>query len=126
EQLPTMISSSAGPDDPDIYVREVLPAELVSQPDSVIHIVADGIGSRFAEQVNSFPTTLDDLGIQVSTGRVVDFRSREALGHEANGQTVPLIYPVHFDDGYIAWPKPGKKPNYLKVSEATQPLLVPA
>ena len=113
-----VVSSSANPEDPDICVREVRPDELVnpSDPDLVIHVVPDEIGTRFAERVRGFAATLDDLGIQVSTGRVVDFRAKEALAFESNGKTVPLIYPVHFENGYIVWPKPGKKPNYLVVA----------
>lgn len=128
EPRQVVISSSTGPEDIDIYSRQVSPAELVSphDPDSVIPIVADEIGSRFAERVQGFATTLDELGIQVSTGRVVDFRSKDALAFEANGHTVPLIYPVHFGNGYIAWPKPGKKPNYLNADDDTQALLVPS
>lgn len=120
----TVISSSMGPDDPDIYDREVTEHELIGKADSVIHIVPDSIGTRFAERVNEFPATIADLGMQVSTGRVVDFRARDALAFEMNGETVPLIYPVHFDGGYIEWPKPGKKPNYLKVTRNTENLLV--
>ncbi len=123
-----IISSSVAPDDPDTYAREVLPDELVNPRDSeqVIHIVADEIGTRFAQRVEGLATTLDSLGIQVSTGRVVDFRARHALAFEPNGRTVPLIYPLHFDGGFIAWPKPGKKPNYLIVGIDTENLLVPA
>ena len=116
------------PEDPDIYAREVSPDELVNpnDPDLVIHVVPDEIGTRFAECVKGFSATLDDLGVQVSTGRVVDFRAKDALAFEANGKTVPLIYPVHLENGFIAWPKPGKKPNYLEVSPDTESLLVPA
>ena len=123
-----VVSSSANPEDPDIYSREVQSDELVnpSDPDFVIHVVPDEIGTRFAECVRGFAATLDDLGIQVSTGRVVDFRAKEALAFESNGKTVPLIYPVHFENGYIVWPKPGKKPNYLAVAPDTESLLVPA
>ncbi len=122
-----LISSSAGPDDQDGVSREVSQAELVrpSDLDSVIHIVSDDLEARIADQATGFAATLDDLGLQVSTGRVVDFRSKHALAFEPNGQTVPLIYPMHFDGGYIAWPKPNKKPNYLKVGPDTQGLLVP-
>ncbi len=123
---PAVISSSSGPADPDVYAREVLPTELVGGRDRVIHIVADEIGTRFAERVNDFPATLDDLRIQVSTGRVVDFRSKHALSFDGVGPCVPLIYPVHFECGYIEWPKSGKKPNYLRVAADTQTLLVPS
>jgi adenine-specific DNA-methyltransferase len=123
-----VVSSSAGPEDPDICSREVLPSELVrpNDPDLVIHVVPDEIGTRFAERVRGLADTLDDLDIQVSTGRVVDFRAKAALAFESNGETVPLIYPVHFENGYIVWPKPGKKPNYLAVAPNTEGLLVPA
>ena len=78
-----VVSSSANPEDPDICSREVHPDELVnpSDPDLVIHVVPDEIGTRFAERVRGLAPTLDDLGIQVSTGRVVDFRE-EALAFE--------------------------------------------
>jgi adenine-specific DNA-methyltransferase len=121
---PAVISSSMGPDDPDIYDREVTEDELIGERDSVIHIVPDSIGTLFAQRVNQLPATLTDLGVQVSTGRVVDFRARDALAIETNGETVPLIYPVHFDSGYIVWPKSGKKPNHLKVKPNTEDLLV--
>jgi len=123
-----VVSSSAGPDDPDVCFREVQPGELVNpgDPDLVIHVVPDENGTRFADCVRSFAATLDDLGLQVSTGRVVDFRAKEALAFESNGKTTPLIHPIHFENGYIAWPKPGKKPNYLTVGPNTENLLVPA
>ncbi|NLX98141.1 MAG: N-6 DNA methylase [Rhodopirellula sp.] len=123
-----VVSSSANSEDPDICVREVQPGELVNpnDHDMVIHVVSDEIGTRFAERVRGFAATLEDMEIQVSTGRVVDFRAKAALAFESNGKTVPLIYPVHFENGYIVWPKPGKKPNYLMVAPNTESLLVPA
>jgi hypothetical protein len=39
----------------------------------------------------------------------------------------PLIYPGHFEDGRIAWPKPGsKKPNAIAAEASGKTLLVPA
>ncbi|MBI3836857.1 MAG: Eco57I restriction-modification methylase domain-containing protein [Planctomycetia bacterium] len=121
------ISSSTGPNDPNIFSRAVSQTELVhpNDPDSVVYIVPDELGTRFAEQAKNFPATLGDLRIQVSTGRVVDFRCKDAIAFESNGRTVPLIYPIHFERGFIVWPKRGKKPNYLKVEPETQSLLVP-
>jgi adenine-specific DNA-methyltransferase len=41
--------------------------------------------------------------------------------------TAPLIYPGHFEDGFVAWPKlNGRKPNALVDSAATADLLVPS
>ena len=76
--------------------------------------------------MEGFTATLGNLGIQVSTGRVVDFRAKDSLAFEAIGKTVPLIYPIHLENGVVVWPKRGKKPNYLEVSLNTENLLVPA
>jgi adenine-specific DNA-methyltransferase len=122
--MPAIVSSSSDPDEEDVCFRETAQNQLVDA-DNVIHIVPDEFGNRFAERVRSLPDTLQSLGIQVSTGRVVDFRFTKSLMREANGRTVPLIYPAHFENGYITWPKDGKKPNYLRVDSDTRPLLVP-
>ena len=52
----------------------------------------------------ALPCTLKDLGIEVSTGRVVDFRSRDALLTEPIPAAYPLIYPGNLRDGSFMWP----------------------
>lgn len=129
----TTISTSHGPDDPDISSRDVSYQEFVpdNDPGRVIHLAPDELQGQVARRIRSFTAGLPDLGIQVSTGRVVDFRAKEFLIHdqatgESNGNAAPLIYPTHFDDGEITWPKEGKKPNYLRIAEETNSLLVPS
>lgn len=98
----------------DTVRREVTFSEVVrsGDPDSFIHIAADEWDTRIANIVGILPSRLEDLGIQVSTGRVVDFRIRHALRQDPGPNTVPLIYPGHFDEGKVRWPRPGfKKPN---------------
>lgn len=71
-------------------------------------------------------STLVELGIDVSTGPVVDFRMREYLRDTPNPETVPLLYPGHFNDQAIEWPKVGfKKPNALIRNEETEKWLFP-
>jgi len=68
---------------------------------------------------------LEDLELAVSTGRVVDFRSRKFLRKEPGDDTAPLIYPGHFRRGFIAWPKQqSRKPNAIMISDDTRDLLV--
>ncbi len=129
----TAISSSQGPDDPDVVYREISPQDLVhsDDPAQVIHLVYDEMQEQIAQRIRGSKSNLDDLALQVSTGKVVDFRAKECLVRDAaeaglNAACVPLIYPVHFSDGAIVWPKAGKKPNYLRVTESTRRLLVPA
>lgn len=71
------------------------------------------------------PALWPDLGIQVSTGRVVEFRAREFLRKSPGRKTVPLIYPAHFDRGFVSWPRAdGRKPNALADVAETEDLMV--
>jgi len=84
-------------------------------------------GNDLADSVQALPCLLVDLGIKVSTGRVVDFRTRENLRKEPGDDTVPLIYPQHFCDGGIQWPIPNfRKHNALADNECTSKLITPA
>jgi adenine-specific DNA-methyltransferase len=123
------VSSSGGPEDADVKVREIMHDQLVhpEDPERFIHIVPDEHGQAVAERMKEFNLTLADLGICVSTGRVVDFRAREFLRAEPeDGKTAPLIYPGHFDSGLVRWPKrPSRKPNALALAPETAGLLLP-
>ena len=58
--------------------------------------------------------SLDEIGLQVSTGPVVDFRVREYLRAMPEPGSVPLIYPGHFSGQTVNWPRPDfKKSNAL-------------
>lgn len=124
-----VVSSSEGPDDARPVARTI-PFEQVVRPDDperILHIVADSRGDVVTARVDSFRATLADLGIHVSTGRVVDFRAREHLRADPEPGTVPLIYPTHIAEGAIVWPKPGsKKPNAIRSNDETASLLLPA
>lgn len=80
-----------------------------------------------SEQMRCFRSSLSELGLNVSTGRVVDFRAREHLKLSPQQGDVPLIYPCHFANGFISWPaESGKKPNALASSAEISNLLVEA
>lgn len=84
-------------------------------------------GNDLSNNVQALPCTLEDLGIKVSTGRVVDFRAREHLRKDPGDDTVPLIYPQHFHKGGISWPIPNfRKHNALADNEITAKLVIPA
>jgi adenine-specific DNA-methyltransferase len=125
----TIISSSSGPEDGLITSREVDYDQLVrpDDPDRFIRIVPDEIEHEVSEQMNQLGATLSDLGLSVSTGRVVDFRAVGFLRAEPEERTAPLIYPTHIRDGAVVWPKNGsKKPNAILVTPETANLLVPS
>ena len=123
------ITTSHGPADTGLAKRTIAPTELIlpSDPACVLHVVPDGTDARIAEQMRALPHTLANLGVSVSTGRVVGFRARDRLRVEAHPDDAPLIMSRHFVDGFVAWPKTaGSKPNALALSGPDDDLLLPA
>ena len=105
------------------YDRVVHPADR----DMFIHLSINDADVGPAERMSCLTTSLNKLGLGVSTGRVVDFRARQHLRQSAEQETVPLIYPCHFLNGFINWPvESGKKPNAIASSSRTSDLLVEA
>ena len=122
------ITSSTGPDDELILTLEVDHERVVraDDPDGFIHIETDEVSRAVADQMATFRASLADLGLSVSTGRVVEFRARPFLRGQSVEGTAPLIHPAHFERGGITWPKVGsRRPNAIQVAEPTRDLLVP-
>lgn len=70
--------------------------------------------------------SLEEIGVKVSTGPVVDFRLKEHLREKPEAGTVPLLYPAHFAGQNIEWPKPDtKKPNAIQRNAETEKWLYP-
>ena len=105
------------------YERMVVPEDQ----DVFIHLIQNNADAQVMEQMKSYRTSLEELCVEVSTGRVVDFRAREHLRTQPNEETSPLIYPCHFKGGFVSWPiESCKKPNAIRCSEITEDLLVPS
>ncbi len=121
------ISSSEGPEDDLIAVREISYDRIVQPKDKeyFIHIVPDELGASIAEQVGRLYWTLKEHEIEVSTGRVVDFRAVHWLRDSPEKDTAPLIYPRNLENGFVRWPILGKKPQGISISSGTDELLVP-
>ena len=90
-----------------------------------IHLRNGDEDHETAQRINILPCTLEQLGLQASTGRVVDFRFRDHLRMVPGPDSVPLLYPQHLRNGAVIWPVDGKKPNALAVNSKTQKMLVP-
>lgn len=121
------ISSTSGPDFNRIKTRAAPYKQVVlpDDPDMFIHLVRDEKDDHVMERMDSFNARLERLGLEVSTGRVVDFRAKDFLRHKPSGKTVPLIYPCHLRNGSVEWPKlGGKKPNAIVSCTRTADLMV--
>lgn len=121
------ISTSKGPSDTP-KLRQVMHSEIVGpdDPERFVHITTDDADAELGRLIVTLPTRIANLGIEVSTGRVVDFRAKEHLRFESQPGTIPLIYPGHLRDGGIAWPgNLRKKPGWIVDCKATAPLFLP-
>ncbi len=104
------------------------PFEQIVQPcnsEMVVHIPTSQ-HKDFLNSCESIRFSLDEIGIQVSTGPVVDFRLKEHLRKNHESGAVPLLYPCHLGDLSINWPiENSKKPNAIVSNHETEKHLYP-
>lgn len=97
----------------------------VEDPELFIRI-PDGTGK------GAVPTSIrrvpfDALGIQISTGPVVDFRVKAHLRKVPVRDSYPLLYPAHFRAEDVRWPDlEGPKPNALSAFDGVEKMLYAA
>ena len=120
------ITSSPGPNE-ESSVRLVPFEEVVypNDPEKFVHISPNARDAEASLTVRSQPTSLPELGIAVSTGRVVDFRSKDMLRRDCGRGDAPLIYPQHLRQGRVVHPLDFRKYNGLARDESTEKLLLP-
>jgi adenine-specific DNA-methyltransferase len=122
------ISISHGTED-EPRVREVPAEEILRSDDPLLFLRIPGEeqDTEIAEAMARLPSSLEDLGLAVSTGRVVEFRAREHLRQVPEAGTVPLVRPNHLKDNEVHWPDAKKrgKPNALVIDPTSEKLLLP-
>jgi len=104
------------------------PFERIVFPDDAarfIHVPTT-IEQSPIEQSGIIRYSLEDLGVNVSTGPVVDFRLKEHLRPMPEPGAVPLLYPAHFRCLKTQWPQPGlNKANAIRRNPETEKWLYP-
>ncbi|MBI5462175.1 MAG: Eco57I restriction-modification methylase domain-containing protein [Gammaproteobacteria bacterium] len=112
-------------------------SDLVSHTHPFDRVVLPGDSERFIhiptspewnalELSAAIRYSLEDIGIKVSTGPVVDFRMRDHLCAMPEPGTAPLLYPGHLSDQRTEWPKADlKKPNAIRRNAETEKWLYP-
>lgn len=111
--------------------RFVSPAD----PDQVMHITTEADATDVRAFIDSLPCKLPDLGIEVSTGPVVDFRLKDSLADHLATGGVPLIYPHCVKSGRVLAPalrssdygdgRLSKKPVAIQENDDTRKWLIP-
>lgn len=127
QQGPVTVSTSTDDTFSDL-VSHQHPFERIVFPDDsgrFIHVPTSPERSAI-ELSAALRFTLADLGVEVSTGPVVDFRLKEHLRDMPGPGTVPLLYPGHFIGGKTTWPiEDLKKPNAIDRNGDTEKWLYP-
>jgi adenine-specific DNA-methyltransferase len=121
------VSTSTDDTFSDASIHDYPFRQIVKEDDKelFIHIPASP-EIDFLDNTKTFSYTLSQIGIQVSTGPVVDFRMKDQLKDMPANGTVPLLYPCHFKGQFIQWPiEGGKKPNAILCNQDTQKWLYP-
>lgn len=96
------------------YENRTVPfAEIVKPDDEELFIHIPTIEQAF-DTDTLFRCGLQELGLEVSTGPVVDFRMKEFWEQDPTPDAIPLLYPHHFVNRELSWPKKHKKPNALR------------
>ncbi len=106
-----LLGSSEGLDDLEDEAPVVVERALVERADGRIFLPITEAQQRAVGEMSAWPHTLETLGLAVSTGPVVPFRS-EHLDDEGE---VPLLWMSHVGQDGLRWPLPGfSKPQHMR------------
>ena len=128
--LPTLtVSSSRGVRDigkPDHRVLPMSTALDLETRDKVLRLPLTDEDDAVLALVDSWPSNLHSLGLNISTGPVVPFRATELIGKcgTVPNLHVPLLWMNHVKPMAVTWPLDRHKPEYIARTGADA-LLVP-
>lgn len=106
------------------YSERILSADEIVKPndeEKFIHVPVQELNGN----KKLFSHSLEELGLDVATGPVVDFRVQAHWSSTPAPGTAPLLYTHHFRSGQFKWPLEHKKPNALYVNADTKKWLLP-
>ncbi len=126
---PLIVSSSRGVRDiAESHRREVTINKVFNpaSPDRILRLPTRDEDEEALALVDSWPSTLQSLGLNISTGPVVPFRATERIGKEGNvpESHVPLLWMNHVRAMQATWPLDRHKPEYI-LRTGARTLLVP-
>ncbi len=126
------ISTSQGIE--DIAIRQTKMYSLhnlinLKSYQKILHLPINDLDNQVMAAFKKWDGSLNKYGIEVSTGPVVDFRSKKFIRARENEETVPLFYLHNVDPMTINWPlttgvKGKKKPQYIISSNESKSRLV--
>jgi adenine-specific DNA-methyltransferase len=96
----------------DLFSKKIVHSNSIIDPtDKQYYISIPGFSEKNKKLQLDF--TNKELGFEISTGPIVDFRMREKLVYKINKNSIPLLYAIHIRNQKITWPIVSKKPNAI-------------
>jgi adenine-specific DNA-methyltransferase len=82
---------------------------------------------KIIQEIDTWENSLRSLEMEISTGKVVDFRTKENLIYNFEGRNaVPLLWMHNLNDGSIDWPSNKySKPQGILLNEQTKHQVIP-
>jgi adenine-specific DNA-methyltransferase len=125
------ISTSFGGDLPEIIDVHSLPSKTVvdaSCGEIIVRIPANSEEAKILKLTESWSARFDELGLRISTGPIVLFRTKQFLLKELNGrETAPLLNVHNIQPFQTVWPARKKnKPSAFQVCAESLKHLVPS
>jgi len=102
--------------------------EIVYPSDNTYTIrLAKEENNEIISKIESLGFSLGEIGLQASTGPIVDFREDDGvLNNEFCSKSKPIIFVEHLIDRKVDWPKANvKKYNYIDTNEGNKNRLRP-
>jgi len=94
--------------------------------DHVVRVTTNPFERAIVEALDSLPQRFRDLGLEISTGPVVTFRSTAFLRHERSKDTAPLLWMHNIRPFVTRFPQKNGKPAHIAICDDSKRLLVPA
>jgi len=98
------------------YIEKQIPyTEIVSPKDAQAYISIPTSAISVPQKILAYSNT--DIGFDVSTGPVVDFRMKDKLIFNKPDNGIPLLYSVNIRNHKITWPALSKKPDSISLDD---------
>lgn len=114
------VTESVGTNDLNELPERVMPTSALRERGEA----GFAIGPPGHELPASWTETLGTLGLAVSTGPTVAFRSGEHLRSAPDSMTVPLLWMQHVRRNGVSWPV-GHEREHIRVNSSTSWMLLP-
>lgn len=128
ERQPVVVSNSTDDTFSDLTTHQHRfdPIVFPGDEENFIH-VPTSLERTAVELSPGIRYSLTGIGVQVSTGPVVDFRLKDHIHQQPQPGDVPLLYPGNFTGAEPCWPKEGmKRGNAIARNALTERWLYPS